>query len=74
MFVICSLIGITIFFHRNIHIFATRLAVVIIINAAGAGFAAPSVLVTRPVSRVSVEWLPMDNQTLYRLEEGESRK
>ncbi|CAH2093148.1 unnamed protein product [Euphydryas editha] len=49
------------------------MTVLVIINAAGAGFAAPSVLVTRPVSRVSLEWLPMDNQTLYRLEEGESR-
>ncbi|CAH0725546.1 unnamed protein product, partial [Brenthis ino] len=60
-------------FCRNVNIFATRLVLLIVLNAAGAGFAAPSVLVTRPVSRLSVEWLPMDNQTLYKLEEGESR-
>ncbi|XP_046969767.1 protein NDNF-like [Vanessa cardui] len=58
---------------RNLDNFTVRIAVLVIVNAAGAGFAAPSVLVTRPISRVSVEWLPMDNQTLYRLEEGESR-
>ncbi|XP_023941152.2 uncharacterized protein LOC112048036 [Bicyclus anynana] len=58
---------------RNQDILTTRLAMLILLNAAGAGLAAPSVLVTRPISKVSVEWLPMDNQTLYKLEEGESR-
>ncbi|CAH2235074.1 jg14557 [Pararge aegeria aegeria] len=58
---------------RNLDVLTTRLATLILLNAAGAGLAAPSVLVTRPISKVSVEWLPMDNQTLYRLEEGESR-
>ncbi|XP_072944622.1 protein NDNF-like [Epargyreus clarus] len=51
----------------------SRLAVLIILHAAGAGYAAPSVLVTRPVSRVTTEWLPMDNQTVYRLDKGESK-
>ncbi|XP_061379368.1 protein NDNF-like [Danaus plexippus] len=58
---------------RSPDIVTTRLAALIILHAARAGFAAPSVLVTRPVSRLSEEWLPMDNQTLYTLEEGESR-
>ncbi|XP_069361269.1 protein NDNF isoform X1 [Maniola hyperantus] len=58
---------------RNLEVLTTRLATLILLNAAGAGLAAPSVLVTRPISKVSVEWLPMDNQTLYRLEEGETR-
>ncbi|XP_041982057.1 uncharacterized protein LOC121735333 [Aricia agestis] len=55
----------------SLHI-ASRLAMVIIFHAAGAGLAAPSVLVTR-LSRLSVDWLPMDNQTLYVLEDGEYR-
>ncbi|CAB3234307.1 unnamed protein product [Arctia plantaginis] len=42
-------------------------------GTAGAGLASPAVLVTRPVSRVAVEWLPIDNQTIYRLGKGESR-
>lgn len=68
------------FFRNNIYVYfrnldiVFRLATFILLNAAGAGLAAPSVLVTRPISKVSVEWLPMDNQTFYRLDEGESRK
>ncbi|XP_022118005.2 protein NDNF-like [Pieris rapae] len=51
---------------------AVRIFMLIILEASGAGFAAPSVLVTRHESR-AVEWLPMDNQTVYRLDEGETR-
>ncbi|XP_045500724.1 protein NDNF-like [Colias croceus] len=49
-----------------------RVATLIVLHAAGAGLAAPSVLVTRPVARLA-EWLPMDNQTVYRLDAGETR-
>ncbi|CAH2044093.1 unnamed protein product, partial [Iphiclides podalirius] len=35
--------------------------------------AMPSVLVSRPVSRFERQWLPMDNQTLYKMERGEIR-
>nr|XP_013189666.1 unnamed protein product [Amyelois transitella] len=58
---------------RKLNIFATRLAALIVLHAAGAGLASPTVLITRPVSRMPVEWLPVDNQTLYRLGEGETR-
>ena len=51
-----------------------RLASLLVLHAAGAGLASPTVLVTRPVSQVPVEWLPIDNQTVYRLVEGESRR
>lgn len=54
-------------------IFTIRLTSLIVLHIAGAGFASPTVLVTRPVSRVAIEWLPTDNQTIYRLNEGESR-
>ncbi|XP_075980311.1 neuron derived neurotrophic factor nord [Anticarsia gemmatalis] len=57
----------------KLNIFTMRLASLIVLHAAGAGLASPTVLVTRPVSRVAVEWLPIDNQTVYRLGEGESR-
>ncbi|XP_037877129.2 protein NDNF [Bombyx mori] len=53
-------------------IFTTRLAALLVLHAAGAGYASPTVLVTRPLTRV-VEWLPTDNQTVYRLDEGETR-
>ncbi|KAI5638485.1 hypothetical protein NE865_08951 [Phthorimaea operculella] len=52
--------------------FTTRLAAILVLHAAGAGLASPTVLVSRPGSRV-VEWLPVDNQTLYTLDEGEKR-
>ncbi|KAJ2940449.1 hypothetical protein O0L34_g132 [Tuta absoluta] len=52
--------------------FTTRLAAILVLHAAGAGLASPTVLVSRPGSRV-VEWLPVDNQTLYSLGEGEKR-
>ncbi|XP_053611009.1 protein NDNF-like [Plodia interpunctella] len=58
---------------RKINVFAARLAALVVLHAAGAGLASPTVLVTRPVTRVPVEWLPTDNQTLYRLGEGEIR-
>ncbi|XP_026732927.1 uncharacterized protein LOC113497539 isoform X2 [Trichoplusia ni] len=57
----------------KLSIFTMRLASLLVLHAAGAGLAFPTVLVTRPVSKVSVEWLPIDNQTVYRLAEGESR-
>ncbi|XP_068617945.1 protein NDNF-like [Battus philenor] len=57
----------------NISSLTTRLAVLIALHAAGVGLASPSVLVTRPVSRFNRQWLPMDNQTLYKLERDESR-
>ncbi|KPI99829.1 hypothetical protein RR46_04803 [Papilio xuthus] len=52
---------------------STRLAVLIALQAAGAGLAAPSVLVTRLRSRIDRHWLPIDNQTLYKLDRGESK-
>ncbi|CAK1555579.1 unnamed protein product [Leptosia nina] len=58
--------------YRSIKRLTVRVVTLIVLQAAGAGFAAPSVLVTRPISR-AVEWLPMDNQTVYRLDEGETR-
>ncbi|XP_031764830.2 protein NDNF-like [Galleria mellonella] len=51
----------------------TRMAVLLLFHAAGAGLASPTVLVTRPVSKIPTERLPTDNQTIYRLEEGEIR-
>ncbi|KAG6450627.1 uncharacterized protein LOC115443880 isoform X2 [Manduca sexta] len=56
----------------KLSIFTTRLAALLVLHAAGAGYASPTVLVTRPESR-HVEWLPTDNQTVYRLKEGETR-
>ncbi|KAL0871403.1 hypothetical protein ABMA27_005134 [Loxostege sticticalis] len=53
--------------------FTARLAALLILHAAGAGLASPTVMVARPLSRVEVDWLPTDNQTLYKLREGESR-
>ncbi|KAJ8715219.1 hypothetical protein PYW08_005200 [Mythimna loreyi] len=57
----------------KLSIFTMRLASLLVLHAAGAGLASPTVLVSRPVSKVPVEWLPIDNQTVYRLAEGESR-
>ncbi|CAK1587158.1 unnamed protein product [Parnassius mnemosyne] len=57
----------------NISSLTARLAVLIALHAAGVGLASPSVLVTRPLSRFAREWLPMDNQTIYKLDRGESR-
>ncbi|XP_047032284.1 uncharacterized protein LOC124639098 [Helicoverpa zea] len=57
----------------NLSIFTMRIASLLVLHAAGAGLASPTVLVSRPVSKVPVEWLPIDNQTVYRLGEGESR-
>ncbi|XP_059048686.1 protein NDNF-like isoform X2 [Achroia grisella] len=51
----------------------TRMAILLLCHAAGVGLASPTVLVTRPVSRAPTERLPTDNQTIYRLEAGESR-
>jgi hypothetical protein len=61
------------FFCSNLTMFAARMAVILVLHAAGAGLASPTVLVTRPHARLDVEWLPNDNQTLYRLREGESK-
>lgn len=54
-------------------IFTSRLVALIVLHAAGAGLASPTVLVTRPIA-FNMEWLPSDNQTLYSLKEGERRK
>ncbi|KAJ0174497.1 hypothetical protein K1T71_009605 [Dendrolimus kikuchii] len=54
----------------QLYILATRVATLLILHAAGAGLASPTVLVTRYMDRV-VDWLPSDNQTVYRLGEGE---
>ncbi|KAM3965844.1 LOW QUALITY PROTEIN: protein NDNF, partial [Aphomia sociella] len=51
----------------------TRMAVLLILHAAGAGLASPTVLVTRPIARITTERLQTDNQTIYRLDEGETR-
>ncbi|XP_063829129.1 protein NDNF-like [Ostrinia nubilalis] len=57
----------------NLSIFTARLASLLVLHAAGAGLASPTVLVSRPPARVQVDWLPTDNQTVYKLREGETR-
>ncbi|CAG9138609.1 unnamed protein product [Plutella xylostella] len=58
---------------RHFPITLSRLAL-LLVHAAGAGLASPAVLVTRPAPRALVEWLPRDNQTVYRLDKGEVRR
>ncbi|XP_026321471.1 uncharacterized protein LOC113231385 [Hyposmocoma kahamanoa] len=53
-------------------IFTSRLVALLVLHAAGAGLASPTVLVSRPIT-LKLEWLPSDNQTLYSLKEGERR-
>ncbi|RVE47336.1 hypothetical protein evm_008017 [Chilo suppressalis] len=57
----------------KLSIHTARLAAILILHAAGAGLASPTVLVTRTQTMIEVEWLLSDNQTIYNLREGESR-
>lgn len=59
---------------RKLNNLTSRLATLLVLHAAGAGLASPTVLITKPVPRVAAEWLPTDNQTLYRLGDGERRR
>lgn len=72
--VVCKSHSCGLFCSRKLSIFTMRLASLLVLHAAGAGLASPTVLVSRPVAKVPVEWLPIDNQTVYRLGEGESKR